>query len=41
VRENRRRFNAAAAVSISMILGKETHQRLMARSHFEAKSLPF
>ncbi len=40
VQENRRRFNAAAAVSISMILGKETHQRLIARSHFEAQSLP-
>jgi hypothetical protein len=39
-RENRRRFNAAAAVGIPMILGKETHQRLMARSHWEAQKLP-
>src|SRR5258705_13974326 len=40
VREDRRRFNAAAAVTISMILRQGTHQRLIARSHFGAQSHP-
>ena len=40
VRESRRRFNAAAAVSVSIISISKSIQRHMARSYFEAQRLP-